>query len=406
MNRWIVTALVGALSLAACLATLSCKEGDADRGDTEGIEIVFIDPEEQARLAELARKNYDYEDELASFFEADPHVAEWRPSGEATSRPGSWFATEEAAGMPRAEAYAASDVLAMRSQTFEREDRPGETLELRIVRTRTLLDAFGLYASQRHPAFDYSTRGLGNQGYVDQSTLRMWHSRWIVTATIAGAPDGAAERVREDLLAVGIDLSTRFEELSRPILPRHLRLFPGTDIIANSQRYDRTPLLGIEGAPRAITVEFARPEGILTGFFLECETTEEAGSTFDLLTAHFQDADAMLDEYLGFGAESFRAEVEGHGKGIFFLHREFIGGLYDLQGDAMPTDLLQGFVNNVDSLFPNDEEILRLHRERAEERAAENAAENAAESGDATTGDDGLRGLFGGGGSDAGTDDE
>ena len=395
MNRWIVIALTGALWLAAILAVTACKKGgaSADRGErdgsTDGIEIVFIDPEEQARLEKLAKENYDFEDELASFFESDPSVAEWGPSGTPSSRPGSWFATPEAAELPQAKAFVTSGVLAERTQGFEHPDRPGEKLELTIVRTKTLLGAFGLYAAERHPAFDYSTRGLGNQGYVDQSTLRMWHSRWLVTASIEGAPDGSATRVREDLLAVGLDLSARFGEIQRAILPRHLRLFPGTDIMANSQRYDMTPLLGIEGAPRAITVEFARPEGLVTGFFIESESVEEAGATFDLLTAHFNDSGAMLDEFLGFGAESFRAEVEEHGKGIFFLHREFIGGLYDIQGDAMPTDLLQGFVNNVDSLFPNDEELLRLHNERSEAQAAEE--------GDATDDTEGLRGLFGGG---------
>lgn len=385
MMRWtlLLTALLTALALYACTG------GDAKGPDVDldKIEVVYVDREEQARLDALAAENFDYGAELASFIDDYPDLDDWRPSGAVAIHDQAWMESSASSEVENADELASYGIEAYYRRSFTHPDRVGQTLELEMIRMQTLLGAFGFYATHRDPAFELESKGLGNQGYVDRNRLTMWHSRWIVRATHHGSTEESdTVPMLKDL---GSTLSARFKEVQRPILPRHLRAFPGTDVLPNTQAYALGSFLGIDFLPRAVTADFARPEGIITGFFMDFDSNNEAATTFDRLVEHFRAEDALVDEYLGMGTESIRAEVPGHGRAVFILQREYIGGYMGFEGELLPTDLLASYVQSVDSLFPDDS-MLRAPRE------SDDATDSESEGG-------AFESLFGGGGGSEGS---
>ncbi len=375
MMRWtlLLTALLTALALFACTSE--------DASETSDIEIVYVDREEQARLAAIARENFDYGAQLATFIDDYPDLEDWRPSGEPTIGDQAWMESAAASDVEHADELASYGIEGYYRNSFTNPDRAGETLDLEMIRMQTLLGAFGFYATHRDPAFELEAKGMGNQAYVDRDRLTMWHSRWIVRATHEGGSDESD--TRSMLKKLGLTLSARFKEVQRPILPRQLRAFPGTDVLPNTQTYALGPFLGLDFLPRAVTADFARPEGIITGFFMNFESANEAAATYDKLVEHFRAQDAIVDEYLGMGTESLRVEVPGHGRAAFILQREYLGGYMGFEGDELPTDLLASYAQNIDSLFPDDSAFLSPRSDSEEDI-------DSAE-------DEGFESLFGGG---------
>ena len=354
MKPWVIAA---SLFLVVSFATLpSCKKGDAS---TEtGPTITFVDFEEEARKKRDAYLNFDHAEQIAGFVEKDGGVGNWKLQGDGIQGDQAWLESTGSSSIARADLMAGFGVKAVYQNTLANPAYAGETIDITVARMNTLMAAFGVYSAERDPAFDFGTKGLGNQGFVDENTLHVWHSRWIVQATMNGSSRSESE-ITDELNELGKTISDRMEEIQRPILPRHLRVFPGTDIIANSQQYPVEPFLDIEGMPRALTSEFVNADGILTGFFMDFEDDAEATAHFQLLIDHFKSTDNMLDEFLGLGTESFRANVPDQDKGVFILHRNYIGGYLGFQDSGLPTNLLQAFVENLDSLFPDDTAHLR-----------------------------------------------
>ena len=289
MNRWMIAALA-----LICLATLaSCKKNDAstDR-ERNRPEVVFVDPAERERLRQEALENYDHGAELESFLDGD--IAGWTPSADAAIQGDqSWIETTE--GIEKSDWLAANGILAYHAQTLVRRDRPGAKLEIELVRAENLMGAFSTYASYRDPAFDYETKGLGNQGFIDENRLVLWHSRWLARVEMIGAelPDN---KIEAELIEVGRTISERMRAVTTTILPRYLRVFPGTEIVASSQRYDLGPFLGIEFLPRGLTAEYARPEGLLTAVYMDEDDESAAAETFDKLKAYLAESGTILDE--------------------------------------------------------------------------------------------------------------
>lgn len=348
MKPWVIATM-----LFLVLAPLpSCTKNDAS--STEGRPLVtFVDFAEEARKEREAHLNFDHGAQLESFVTDSNGLAGWKATGTPLSGNQAWIESTNAASIPDADIIASYGIKALYHNTLTSDAHSGESIEITVTRFNTLMSAFGMYSHYRDPAYDFGTKGLGNQGFIDGNTLHVWHSRWLVRATLTGS-SRPKEEINETLTAIGLEISERMGVIQKPILPRHLRVFPGTDIIANSQSYGNEPFLGIEGLPRALTSQFVNADGILTGFFMHTDSDDEATAHFQTLIDHFKNTGAMIDEYLGLGTESFRANVPGHDKGVFILHRNFIGGYLGFQEDGLPTNLLQAFVENLDSLFPDD----------------------------------------------------
>jgi hypothetical protein len=207
-----------------------------------------------------------------------------------------------------------------------------------------------VYSKYRDPSFEFVDRTYGNQAFVDSNRLHLWNSHFIVRADLDGS-EGVQEKDRERLLAVGLEIAGRIQTHEPPILPRYLRAFPGSEIVPNTQKYPTEPFLGLSFLGRAITTEYACAHGLLTSFLLYHDNDEQSAEAFHALVEHLKSNAIILDEYLGVGAESVRAEIAGHQKCVFVLQQRFIFGFLGIEGNTIPTELLQAFVNNIDGLF-------------------------------------------------------
>jgi hypothetical protein len=347
MKRFLVLA---ALSAIPMVLVISCGKDDGSTSASDP-EIIVIDDamRAEAEREREAARNVDYEEYLGTVLPADEPFLDWKPSGSPVSADADSF--EEVAGqVDKAEAIEKYGLTAYRRLSFRRADRPDESLDVEMLRMNKLMGGFGLYASYRDPSFEYVDKKYGNQAFIDGNRLYQWNSHFVIRAELQGTGRDAAE-IKETLLAVGLELATRIREHEPPILPRYLRTFPGSEIIPNTQKYGTEPFLGLSFLRPAVTAEYALPEGLLTAFLIFHDDDKASAEAFHELLEHLKQNAVLLDEYLGVGAESVRAEVPDRGRCVFVLQQRFILGFLGIEGDAIPTELLQGFVANIDGLF-------------------------------------------------------
>jgi len=339
---------LGALAVLSILMVWSC---DRNADSASSPEVVIIDDAARAQAAREREEaaNPDYNVVLEGLLPAGGAILQWKVRPDAVAADATSFDTVAGSveGADRVRAYG---LTAYRRVELEDPAAKEPPLQVEIFRMNKLMGAFGLYASYREPTYAFEDKGYGNQAFVHQNRLLLWNSHFVVRATRKGGPDDP-EKASETLLAFGKELASRVREKEPPILPRHLRIFPGTDVVTNTQRYAVTPFLELPFLEPAVSADYARPEGLLTAFILIHEDDEKAADAFHRLVEHFREGEAILDEYLGVGAESFRAEVPDHGRGVFVLQKSFIVGALGLEGDSIASDLLQGFVANIDGLF-------------------------------------------------------
>jgi hypothetical protein len=184
--------------------------------------------------------------------------------------------------------------------------------------------AFGMYAAERSPEFDFIS--LGTQGYIEDGLLNFVAGKYYVK--ISSHVTGKVGR--DAMLLVGGALETRLAQGRG--WPAMLALFPPKGRIPNSEGLIPNSFLGYSFFPPAYTCRYDSSRGT-QAFLMECDAPEEAGR---ILSKYARVAGKNTEE----GFEGMQLLKDPHiGRVIFIRRGRFLGGVLPASGASVPRSL-------------------------------------------------------------------
>jgi hypothetical protein len=199
-------------------------------------------------------------------------------------------------------------------------DEADLTVTLDLFDMGSELGAFGIYSSGRSP--DSAFEGWGVQGYRSGTIAAAWKGRLFVHAE--------ADEERPALLEMAArlvrDACERVEgAASRPAV---LAALPIGGLVAHSERWVASDLLGHECLPGGVLASYAIEGGRGELFFSDLGSTNAAAGALAELRAHYQGTGATLDAAPAIGAGGFSLREATLGAGTVIASGRFVAGVH------------------------------------------------------------------------------
>lgn len=286
-------------------------------------------PQQPGRLAPALERLLPDPSGLAGW-----HVAK----GPVDYNPGNLFEYLDG-GAERYVGYGFTRLLHVRYQQGE-----GDSVTLDLFDMGSELGAFGIYSSLRPT--DAGFQPWGVEGYRSGSVAAAWKNRVFVHAEA----DSEQPVLIEVLERVVRGVCERVEGTLSP--PSFLAVLPGEGLVARSQRYVASDLLGHECLPGGVMATYALAGERGELFFSDVGDEAGAASCLAALRAHYQRAGgAVVDPVLA-GAAGFSFRDSMVGTGTFMTSGRFVTGVQGNLSAPAQKRLLEALAGRLAALSP------------------------------------------------------
>ena len=130
----------------------------------------------------------------------------------------------------------------------EYSNNKNQTVRVEIYRQSSPMNAFGIYAAERMP--DYNFIQIGVQGYTSQDVMNFFTGNLYVKIMVSGTTN-----IPEDkLILIGKQINSNLAYDNK--WPEELTVFPETGKLKNSENYIAKNFLGYEFLKSAFTAEY------------------------------------------------------------------------------------------------------------------------------------------------------
>jgi len=178
-----------------------------------------------------------------------------------------------------AEAYHRYDFVALAHQKY----RLGEVeLTVDIYDMKNALNAFGIYASERAPTYNFIP--IGAEGYLNDPVLNFVQGSWYVKLSAFGKGGKTAAVLEGAARSVSAKIG------SGKALPAVFALFPATDRAPRSERFVRRSPLGHDYLAPMFQVDYALAGRKVTLALSDAGSVRDAAARAKTLEAHFAKA--------------------------------------------------------------------------------------------------------------------
>ncbi|MBN2290300.1 MAG: hypothetical protein JXQ83_13280, partial [Candidatus Glassbacteria bacterium] len=171
-----------------------------------------------------------------------------------------------------AEGYLVYNFQAVATADYENEGA-GLQAVVDIYQMADDLCGFGIYASER----SYSARyiDIGAQGYLTENSLHLYQGPYYIKLT--AFQEG--EQVGGQLEALAVEILGRIG--GKAEVPGELAVFPGDNLVANSERYLARDVLGQSDLKNGFTAEYQVGQNEFKLFFILHDDLSSAARSFE-----------------------------------------------------------------------------------------------------------------------------
>lgn len=222
--------------------------------------------------------------------------------------------------------------------TAEYINSQGSIMVVDVYQFSTPLNAFGIYSSER--ASGYSFIDIGGQGYMEGASLNFWKDRYYIKIICFDE----SEKSVQDVILTGRIISDKIKGVSE--LPSILQLFPGENLIPNSERYFARDVLGLQFLTNGYTADYSIGKQKVTLFIIDTGSPEQSKRIFESYKEYVSEYGVFQGEIKGIGDEAFTGKDSFYGTLTAFRIDKLMGGVLSLGDTRMAVELIGKIITN------------------------------------------------------------
>jgi hypothetical protein len=222
-----------------------------------------------------------------------------------------------------AELYLPYGFVEAAATTYDRTGDATGSVSADVYEMGSLLDAFGIYSSNR--SLDKPAPGFGSDGFYDEYQVMFYQDKYFVRLTALGEWDGSGD----DLLACGRAIADRLPRPATKPGALHIMLFD--DVEQPSVTYLAEGVLGYKFFPRGLTAD-ATLDGEQVRVFVVFADSD-GDSVIQDYTAYLKENGVEPQSITTKGGECLVFEDPLHKGTILHSHDKFVYGVTGMGDD-------------------------------------------------------------------------
>ncbi len=201
------------------------------------------------------------------------------------------------------------------------------------------VNAFGIYANERNPGYDFEK--IGVEGYAGETSINFWSGRYYIKITTFEDNDVLMAELRKMASKIVSNINSTVGE------PVQLSFFPVADQVSYTAKYIPSDVLGQSYISNAFEVIYETGEKEYKAILVSLDTPESASSALERYKEFISGSGRVTKDLSSPGENGFYGEDSFYGSMIAARSGSSIGILLSIPSESKGTVLLAELLANI-----------------------------------------------------------
>ncbi|MFC1555737.1 DUF6599 family protein [candidate division KSB1 bacterium] len=215
----------------------------------------------------------------------------------------------------------------------------GQDAVIDIYEMQDPLNAFGIYANERNP--EYNFEKIGAEGYMDETNINFWVDRYYVKITTF--EDNST--ISEDLKKLAYSIANMTN--SSATEPAELGFFPGENLQKYEMKYIPKDVLGQSYLYNGFEAIYAAGDDEYKMFLIKLDTADEAVSALNRYKEFVSGSGDIGKDVSAPGDGGFVGKDGFYGDMMAVRKGSALGVILTMPSESAGTDMLNSLLSNI-----------------------------------------------------------